>query len=191
MSKQETTNTRTKTAYVEDYYSNVPNLAKDTDALIAQYLVPDKDMDALFAAFSEKHQDSDDYENMEEFAKQMDTDEISSNGFTGNSDNSLLDSTLGYITFGRDDKEYIMLQINYSKQIYGDFDTPKIFMSNDMDGFIGGMSQIYCVCKCGSTYYSNMGCSGHDYFDDGYPARWKPGNDTIMCTVCNTTVKLY
>ena len=191
MSKQDTTDTQTKTAYVKDHYDDIPNLTKDTDALIEQYLVPNKEINSLFAAFSEKHQDSDDYENMEEFAKQMDTDEISSNGFTGNSDNSLLDSTLGYITFGRDDKEYIMLQINYSKQIYGDFDTPKIFMSNDMDGFIGGMSQIYCVCKCGSTYYSNMGCSGNDYFDDGYPARWKPSNGTIMCTVCNTIVKLY
>ena len=191
MSKQETADTLAKTAYVEDYYYDVPNLAKDTDALIEQHLVPDKDMDALFAAFSEKHQDRDDNENMEEFAEQMDSDGISSNWFTGNSDHSLLDSTIGYITFGRDDKEYIMLQINYSKQIYGDFDTPKIFMSKDMDGFIGGMGQIYCVCKCGSTYYSRMGCSGHDCFDDGYPARWKPDNGAIMCTVCNTTIKLY
>ena len=191
MSKQETTDTRTKTAYVKDHYNDIPNLAKDTDALIEQYLVPNKEINSLFAAFSEKHQDQDNYENMEEFAEQMDADGISSNWFTGNSDNSLLDTTLAYITFGRDDKEYIMLQINYSNQIYGDFNAPKIFMSKDMDGFIGGIGEIYCVCKCGSTYYSRMGCIGSDYFDDGYPARWKPDNGAIMCTVCNTTVKLY
>ena len=148
-------------------------------------------MDALFTTFSEKHQDQNDYDNMEEFAEQMDADGISSNGFTGNSDDGLLDVTLAYITFGRDGKEYIMLQINYSNQIYGDFNAPKTFMSKDMDGFIGGMGEIYCECKCGSTYYGKRGCIGDDHFDDGYPARWKPENGTIMCTVCNTTVKLY
>ena len=191
MSKQDTTDTRTKTAYVKDYYYDIPNLAKDTDALIEQHLVPDKKMDAIFAAFTEKRQDLDDNENMEEFAKQMDSDEISSSGFTYDSDDSLLDTTLAYITFGRDDKEYIMLQINYSNRIYGEFNAPKIFESNDMDDFIGSMGEIYCKCECGSTYYGKRGCIGHDYFDDGYPARWKPDDCTIMCTVCNTKVKLY
>ncbi|MEM0142516.1 MAG: hypothetical protein QXL94_00980 [Candidatus Parvarchaeum sp.] len=145
-----------------------------------------KKLQKMFERYEKEHPDNSYLNDMEDFAELL-NDEGEIHTINTYDDDALLSQVIQYVTFEKDDKNFVILQIHGGADVRGGYTAPYIFEVLDPDTFQFGVVDIEATTRNGKSWYTDDGGS-HWYSDDegkeesenGYPITWDIKEDGVF-----------